>query len=399
MTTPNGNAANFAAIQAIDRAGFRMVACLPRSKEPYLKGWTAGLDLEEMTEHLSQCPRDNLGVLTGKKSDDQICIDLDNLIAVELADQYLPPTGLIVGRKQNPRTHWFYRVRDGIRATKFKLPADPNDKEKKLTVVEVLGDGNQVIVGPSVHPSGDVYDILEGEPATVDGAVLLEAAESLHNAVLDRLGLIPEEKPKSNSNGRSQNTGGGSGLSPGKDFDDRGDVRELLQQHSWTRIGTSGNDERWRRPGKDYGISATLKDGRLFYCFTSSAPGVEGGRAYGPFGLFAALECSGDFHQAHEALKTRGFGAMTNSRPPSPTRSTNHQPAGEQHDDQPETQLPTVTLPGGAITITEAATRFGELLAATGRIFRRGDSVFVLSHDQDGQPVLGVPRDFGGVKF
>lgn len=81
----------------------------------------------------------------------------------------------------------------------------------------------------------------------------------------------------------------GSGLSPGKDFDDRGDVRELLQRHGWTGIGNSGNDERWRRPGKDHGISATLKDGRLFYCFTSSAAGLEGGKGYGPFGLFTAL--------------------------------------------------------------------------------------------------------------
>ena len=308
----NGNgktlAEMFSAFRACDAAGFRMAACGRGSKEPYMVGWTAGLGVEDMTEIQSKRPSNNFGVLTGKVSDDQFCIDLDNSIAVELADQHLPPTGLIVGRKQNPRTHWFYHVPSGIKATKFKLPADPNDKEKKLTVVEVLGDGNQVIVGPSVHPSGDVYDILEGEPAEVDGAELLEAVESLFNAVLDRLGLIPDEKPKPNSNGRSQNTGGGSGLSPGKDFDERGDVRELLQRHGWTRIGSSGNDERWRRPGKDHGISATLKDGRLFYCFTSSAAGLDGGKAYGPFGLFTALECSGDFHQAHEKLKVLGFG-------------------------------------------------------------------------------------------
>jgi hypothetical protein len=249
---------------------------------------------------------------TGKASDGLVCIDLDNPIAVELADEFLPPTPLVVGRGENPRTHWFYHVPGGIKATKFKLPADPNDKEKKLTVVEVLGDGNQVIVGPSVHPSGDIYDILEDDPAEVAGAELLEAAESLFHAVLDRLGLIPDEKPKPSSNGRPQNTGG-SCLSPGKDFDDRGDVRDLLRSHGWTLIGDSGSNERWRRPGKAHGTSATLKEGRLFYCFTSSAAGLDGGKAYGPFGLFAALECYGDFHEAHERLKSLGFGDSVDS--------------------------------------------------------------------------------------
>ena len=306
-------AAKLAAVQAYDLRGWRMTPCRAKGKEPYRDQWQAErLGAEEMTEVLSNRHNENIGVLTGKASEGLVCIDLDNPIAVELADQFLPPTPLLVGRGENPRTHWFYHVPGGIKATKFKLPVDPTDKKKKLTVVEVLGDGNQVIVGPSVHPSGDVYDLLEDDPAEVDGAELLEAAESLFHAVLDRLGLIPEEKPKSNSNGRSQSTGGSSDLSPGKDFDDRGDVRELLQRHGWTRIGNSGDDERWRRPGKDHGISATLKDGRLFYCFTSSAAGVESGRGYGPFGLFTALECSGDFHQAHKKLKVLGFGNSVN---------------------------------------------------------------------------------------
>ncbi|MBC7818470.1 MAG: hypothetical protein IAG10_16410 [Planctomycetaceae bacterium] len=54
-----------------------------------------------------------------------------------------------------------------------------------------------------------------------------------------------------------------------------------------------------------------------------------------------------------------------------------------------------MTLPGKSTTITEAATRFGDLLAATGRIFRRGDSVSELSHDQDGQPILRTIKSAG----
>lgn len=276
-TRTNGDslAAKLAAVQAYDLRGWCMTPCRARGKEPYRTGWqNERLDLEQFTDIIADNPAQNIGMVLGKSSENLVCIDLDNPVAVELADQFLPPTSLIAGRGKNPRTHWFYHVPGGIKATKFKLPADPNDIGKKLTVVEILSDGNQVVVGPSVHPDDDVYDVLEGEPATVDGSELLEAAESLFNAVLDRLSLIPEEKSKSNSNSRSQKASGSNGLSPGKDFDDRGDVRDLLQRHGWTRIGNSGIDERWRRPGKDHGISATLKDGRVFYCFTSSAAGL-----------------------------------------------------------------------------------------------------------------------------
>lgn len=311
-TNGNGLAAKLAVIQAYDLRGWCMTPCRVKGKEPYRGGWqNERLDLEQITDIIADNPAQNIGMVLGKASDNLVCVDLDNRIAAELADQFLPPTPLVVGRGKNPRTHWFYHVPTGIKATKFKLPADPNDREKKLTVVEILSDGNQVVVGPSIHPDDDLYEVLDGEPATVDGDELHEAAQSLFHAVLDRLGLIEETTAKPSPRSSTQPTGGGNGLSPGKDFDDRGDVRELLERHGWTRIGSGGNDERWRRPGKDHGISATLKDGRLFYCFTSSAAALDGGKAYGPFGLFTALECNGDFHEAHKRLKELGYGDET----------------------------------------------------------------------------------------
>ena len=164
-----------------------------------------------MTEILTERPSENIGLLTGAASDNLVCIDLDNPVAMELAEQFLPPTPLVVGRGKNPRTHWFYHVPDGIKAAKFKLPADPNDKTKKLTVVEILSDGNQVIVGPSVHPDDDVYEVLDNEPATVDGDELLEAAQSLFHAVLDRLGLIEKVDPKKSSNNQNNSATTDSG--------------------------------------------------------------------------------------------------------------------------------------------------------------------------------------------
>ncbi|MBI1338290.1 MAG: AAA family ATPase [Phycisphaera sp.] len=93
---------------------------------------------------------------------------------------------------------------------------------------------------------------------------------------------------------------------PGDDFNVRGDVRAVLEQHGWVRI-KGGDNEYWRRPGKDSGTSATLKD-RVFYVFSSNAAPFEPDQAYAPFSVYTLLEHGGDFEQAARCLRTMGYG-------------------------------------------------------------------------------------------
>ena len=93
---------------------------------------------------------------------------------------------------------------------------------------------------------------------------------------------------------------------PGDDFNLRGDVRAVLQQHGWERI-KGGDNEYWRRPDKSSGTSATLKD-RVFYVFSSNAAPFEPNTGYSPFSVYTLLEHGGDFEQAARSLRTMGFG-------------------------------------------------------------------------------------------
>jgi len=72
------------------------------------------------------------------------------------------------------------------------------------------------------------------------------------------------------------------------------------------RKGTDGN-EYWRRPGKDSGWSATLKDG-VFYVFSSNASPFEPNQGYAPFAVYALLAYGGDYEEAARSLRERGFG-------------------------------------------------------------------------------------------
>ena len=84
-------------------------------------------------------------------------------------------------------------------------------------------------------------------------------------------------------------------------------VRALLERHGWTRV-RGGDNELWRRPGKDQGWSATLRN-RVFYVFSSNAAPFEPNRAYSPFAVYTLLEHQGDFAQAASALRNEGFGS------------------------------------------------------------------------------------------
>jgi hypothetical protein len=82
----------------------------------------------------------------------------------------------------------------------------------------------------------------------------------------------------------------------------------VLQQHGWART-KGGENEYWRRPGKNSGTSATQKGG-VFFIFSTNAAPFEPERGYAPFAVYTLLEHGGDFEQAASCLATQGYGGM-----------------------------------------------------------------------------------------
>jgi len=95
-------------------------------------------------------------------------------------------------------------------------------------------------------------------------------------------------------------------LRPGDDYNERGDVRSVLTAYGWQLV-KPGDNERWRRPGKTLGWSATLKN-RVFYVFSGNAAPFEPNKAYAPFSVYTKLEHDGNFTAAAKALRLQGFG-------------------------------------------------------------------------------------------
>jgi hypothetical protein len=295
-----GNSSRFAAHYS--SLGLRPVPIPLGSKGPVLKHWPFyefnSLDFED------DC---NVGIILGNGI---VCIDLDCEMAVELANQYLPPTDCIIGRENRPRCHWFYRCDLPNKSHKLHLETGV------ITVVDVLCTNKQVVVGPSVHPSGDKYDAFEGEPSKVDPETLREKVAELFAAVRS---TILDTGSKEIQRIQAPKIQAGSpiirdnGDAPGTAYS-REHPGELLAKHGWSFLSrNSSGKEHWSRPGKSpAGISADLSviDGVWkFYLYTSSAPYLEQGKAYSPHALLAVLEFNGDFSAAASHLRQLGYGA------------------------------------------------------------------------------------------
>jgi hypothetical protein len=176
-------------VQDLTDLGFAVVPLEPGKKYPTLKGWprTRICSREEAEKHFIR-GIENIGVAWGEASGGLIDVDIDDDVALALADHFLPKTGLEFGRDSRPRSHRVYRPVGTL-------------KTMHNEYVEVLAKGTQSMAPGSKHPCGEkVRFDNEDKPASPDadtlvkGLWLLRAATHLakhwpeeghrHNAVL-----------------------------------------------------------------------------------------------------------------------------------------------------------------------------------------------------------------------
>jgi putative DNA primase/helicase len=188
-------------------------------------------------------------------------------------------------------------------------------KEERACLIETRGEGGYAIAPGSpaeVHKSGRPYLHHSGPPLHQLPAITPQEREVLWNcaAAFDRR-PVDEHEVKGAARAHSPQ----AGLSPGDDFNARGpDWPEILI--GWELASHSGQERRWRRPGKGDGWSATTgvcfsktHKWELLKVFTSNASPFEPGGVYSKFAVYALLNHGGDFSAAAKALAHQGYGS------------------------------------------------------------------------------------------
>lgn len=152
--------------------GWQPVPLPAGSKAPTRPGWQRGGFTASDFD-----PTGNVGLLLGDASGGLVDVDLDCPESLDLAGDYLPPTGWTFGRESKPRSHWLYIIEGDAGRTRRWTGADGE------CLVELRANGGQTMAPPSVHPSGErVRDDASGEPARVSRQELEAACDALAKA-------------------------------------------------------------------------------------------------------------------------------------------------------------------------------------------------------------------------
>ncbi len=211
--------------------------------------------------------------------------------------------------------------------------AQRKEGEKIVTLIETRGEGGLILCAPTAgyeivqgdlanppvlsDPERDVllqaaWDLNEYRPPVVDGPKMSPTVGHSGPLSADRSNNSPlsahhaDHSPMSAHHANRSHMSAHNADRPGDDFNRRGDVQAVLEPFGWV-CTKGGENAYWRRPGKQRGTSATLKE-RVFYVFSSNAAPFEPNQGYSPFSVYALLEHGGDFQQAARCLRELGFG-------------------------------------------------------------------------------------------
>ncbi len=183
--------------------------------------------------------------------------------------------------------------------------------EARVTAIETRGEGGLFLCAPSegyALSQGSLEHlstISEQERETLLGAARSltdEASEPAEPQPLTGVEINPEWLQVDD-----QPEPVGPRMRPGDDYNERGDLPALLRAHGWSQVGQSGDNQLWRRPGKEgTGNSATF-NGDTFHVFSTNAAPFEP-KGYSRFSVYALLEHRGDVSAAAQELGRQGFG-------------------------------------------------------------------------------------------
>jgi len=154
----------------------------PRSKAPAVSGWQAlRMDADAIDAYWDEHPDANVGLICGAAGG-WVVLDLDGDEWVEWARANMPLTPLRTISGSGHGGHWIYRWPVGVPIAKRKisvaaLPDSRRDRDQSHKGADLYGDGTQVVLPPSVHPSGGLYRWdFDGELPPIESVPVFELA-------------------------------------------------------------------------------------------------------------------------------------------------------------------------------------------------------------------------------
>lgn len=315
------------------------------NKQPIVKGWQTFSGKHD----LSNC--EAIGLVCGKLSGNLEVIDIDTKYdltgdlferykrLIHSADENLL-NKLVVQKTKSGGYHFIYRcsiisgnlklanrsttkkekektfklsyeleLSKSIEDSKAKEIAEKSSQNDKVRVLfETRGEGGQIVCSPSPGYElifGDYYSISEITPEERE---VLHGIARQFNEVVEEY-IIPKNKSTKTY-----------GISSFADYNERGDVIALLENHGWKIVTQKGSKTIFLRPGQTTSHTSGNydHDKKWFSVFTTSSE-FEPEKAYLPYAVFAVLECGKNFSEASRKLLDLGYGEKVEAKEKAPS--------------------------------------------------------------------------------
>jgi P4 family phage/plasmid primase-like protien len=283
--------------------GWRVAPIPPGEKYPaHLPQWQklAHTDADRLTKYWTLNPDHGVCIVTGPESG-VFAIDIDpddggddSLRALEARHGEFPDT--VQSLTGGGGTHYLFAWPDGREIR--------NSASGVLGVgIDVRGIGGQIVVAPTVHPSGRAY-AWEIEHDPFDGVALADAPEWLIELLT--------AAPASTEPRRPERKRLASDPLPGDWWESQTSWPDELARHGWTihsqhHDAQGGYYELWTRPGKQAsdGASASLywQGSDVLKVFSTNAAPLEAERTYSLWGFHVAMVHGNDFEGAARTVR------------------------------------------------------------------------------------------------
>lgn len=307
----------FRAVQ--DIPGIQVIP-VDEKKVPLVPGWQKTVTRYD----LSRFPRlGGIGLATGSISGNIEVIDIDQKYSLDgrLFDNYKRLVAginisllkrLCVAQTRSGGFHIIYRCASIERNVKLAqrhstdLERFDNPSDRVRVLIETRGEGGQIVIAPT--PGYKFLSLDLSNIPTIseeEREILISCARQLNEYYVEPPSFKPVARTTSSE-----------GLSPGDDYNERGDVVALMEEHGWTRVQHIQGKMHMRRPGQTSALTSGNFDfeSRWWSVFTTSTV-FEPEKGYKPWHVYAMLECGGDYSAAAKKLYELGYGERVKPQP------------------------------------------------------------------------------------